>query len=301
MESIIRQTIRDYKTKTKTKGSDNANDNDNDNDNNTNNEIIIDVDASASHLGDDVGTLLDTIISISTCDGDADGDGDADADETGVETGIETESSSSQTLLVLSFEARMNKLTTKGASNLFDRIISAGEIRAHVGSMDDEHDRGHDHEREQVAVAVATKQKNETEDDVTDVDVDLGANENNESGEKSQEAGDADTETETDADANSSLFPRHAILMKTLDIGLNHIGRDKGEGDDNGDDNGNGAANANILELRAKMMALLESGCCPNELRMDFCGLDRSLCRAIGKVRCYVERVTFLYVRRVMK
>lgn len=72
------------------------------------------IDASASHLGDDIATVLD---SLAVCD-----------------KGVEPSS------ILISFEARMNAVSPTGASALFDKIISMNKDAQNVSEKNEVRD-----------------------------------------------------------------------------------------------------------------------------------------------------------------
>ncbi len=190
------------------------------------------MDATASRLRDDIGAVID---SLAVCD--------------------EGEQSST---ISISFEARINAISTEGASDLFYKLTS---MNRQGSKVDNEESENHQAKVAKDGASDETENKAPVSPETASAEreIDEGINTN---------ASDVNMEEAETA----PTFMRHKVFVNKLDIGFNDIGQH------NGDKNAS-------KKLHKSLGSLIEneSGTCPHDLRMDACGLGAPICRTIGK------------------
>ena len=179
---------------------------------------------------------------------------------------------------------RMNRITAEGAANIFDCIVEAGrkETAAEVGI-------------DEVAVLKGSTSRDPN---------------NQETGDEFKLSSclvDAASATEGNVLGAGVNVPKPSVLIDTLDIGLNDLGRRR-KGRDSHTTLSRPFVNSlrSLIEGSAKCTTSSKAEevaeitvlwPCPRVLRLDCCGLGPSACRAIGKG--LLNSATFAYQRRL--
>lgn len=168
--------------------------------------------------------------------------------------------------LSISFEARMNRFTSKGVASLFNTLISFGEKEEELNKQ-----------KENIEDNDAETQQQENGDhshvhekNTTNVDDEKKGGEQNE---------------ESLTSSLSQLLLQNNIYMESIDIGLNDLGSHDGvlleETSNNKEQQ---IFMTNFLHSVQKIIGNQSGLVCPTTLRMDHCGLGPLACRYIGKV-----------------